>query len=217
MAARHSFYDILGVTQDATPDEVRKAYKRKVLQTHPDKLALDATESQKRYAEARFREVCHAFEILNDPAKRHVYDNGLNYLRARTIHEELQAKLARERAEWARQSQQRQEERMRNMKEEIKRASEERYQETLRKADANYRERMRVMEEELRLNKENARKAAEHARKEEPQPQADSLALAEEILKQMRQMTPEWETRKQAALRRQAERTNSQDNVRFAR
>jgi curved DNA-binding protein CbpA len=51
-------------------EQVRRAFKRKALETHPDKLL--ASDHEKKAAEARFCKVREAFEVLNDPQKRRV-------------------------------------------------------------------------------------------------------------------------------------------------
>lgn len=77
MAVGLTLYDVLGVTPDATTEDVRKAYKLKALETHPDKLEPTATERQRRAAEGKFRNVCDAFEVLSDPIKRKAYDERI--------------------------------------------------------------------------------------------------------------------------------------------
>jgi len=59
-----SYYDVLGVPRDTTPEQIRKAYKRKAHEHHPDKGG-DHNE---------FVLIQHAYEILSDPNKRAVYD-----------------------------------------------------------------------------------------------------------------------------------------------
>ncbi|EKM49929.1 uncharacterized protein PHACADRAFT_213711 [Phanerochaete carnosa HHB-10118-sp] len=151
-----TLYDSLGLTPTAPPEAVRKAYKRLVLETHPDKIPLDATDEEKATTEQRFREVYQAFEILGDTAKRRVYDNGLNYLRGRVRMEEMQAKLAREREEWDRQSKLRQEERLRAMRERMRQRQEVeqlRREELRRQYDQRpdeYEEKKQALLEELR-------------------------------------------------------------------
>jgi molecular chaperone DnaJ len=62
------YYEILGVTRDADPDAVKKAYRKLALQFHPDRNQGDAQ------AEEKFKEASEAYEVLSDPEKRQVYD-----------------------------------------------------------------------------------------------------------------------------------------------
>lgn len=62
------YYDVLEVSRTATPDEVKKAYRKKALQFHPDK------NPNNKDAEKRFKEVSEAYEVLSDERKRQVYD-----------------------------------------------------------------------------------------------------------------------------------------------
>lgn len=128
------------------------------------------------------------------------YDNGLEYFQRRgnvQVNEMqtklAQAKLARERAEWARQAEVRHQERMRVLREEVL-ASRRRYQETLAKAELRYQERVRALEEEL-----TARREAE--RREEASMRGETYDMAEEMLQQLRNLNPEWELRKKEVLR----------------
>ena len=69
-----NLYDILGVSKDATQDEIKKAYKKLSLKYHPDKHTTDTPEEQKKYEEL-FKDVAHAYEILGNKEKREQYDN----------------------------------------------------------------------------------------------------------------------------------------------
>ncbi|MFO7873478.1 MAG: molecular chaperone DnaJ [Bacteroidales bacterium] len=66
--AKKDYYDILGVSKDASPEEIKKAYRKMALKYHPDKNPGDET------AEARFKEAAEAYEVLGNPEKRSRYD-----------------------------------------------------------------------------------------------------------------------------------------------
>ncbi|KAI9184556.1 DnaJ- protein scj1 [Blastocladiella emersonii ATCC 22665] len=62
------YYALLGVPRDANKRQISKAYKKLALKWHPDKNPGD------KEAEAKFVEASHAYEVLNDPEKRRIYD-----------------------------------------------------------------------------------------------------------------------------------------------
>jgi len=63
-----SYYEILDTTIDATIDDIKKAYKKKALQWHPDR------NKGSQEAEDKFKEVSLAYQVLSDPVKRKTYD-----------------------------------------------------------------------------------------------------------------------------------------------
>ena len=64
------YYALLGVARDANEAEVKKAYRRLAMQHHPDRVAA----AEKDAAEAKFKEITEAYEVLRDPDKRAAYD-----------------------------------------------------------------------------------------------------------------------------------------------
>src|SRR3954466_8717446 len=65
---KRDFYEVLGVKRDASPDEIKKAYRQLALKNHPDKNPGDPE------AEQRFKEGAEAYEVLSDQGKRQSYD-----------------------------------------------------------------------------------------------------------------------------------------------
>ncbi|MDR1456989.1 MAG: molecular chaperone DnaJ [Puniceicoccales bacterium] len=62
------YYDLLGVSRDASAEEIKKAYRKKAVQYHPDKNQGDKS------AEEKFKRIAHAYEVLGNPQKRTTYD-----------------------------------------------------------------------------------------------------------------------------------------------
>jgi len=62
------YYDLLGVTREATPEELKKAYRQLAMKHHPDRNSGD------RASEEKFKEISHAYSILSDAEKRGHYD-----------------------------------------------------------------------------------------------------------------------------------------------
>ena len=68
------YYATLGISRDASPDDIQKAYRQLARKYHPDKNPDDAS------AKKKFQEVQAAFEVLSDAEKRKLYDQyGSHY------------------------------------------------------------------------------------------------------------------------------------------
>lgn len=68
MAEKRDYYEVLGVSKEATPEELKKAYRKLALQYHPDRNPGD------KEAEEKFKEAAEAYEVLSNPDKRARYD-----------------------------------------------------------------------------------------------------------------------------------------------
>ncbi len=80
-----TLYDTLGVREDATDDEIKRAYRRAAMKAHPDRNV-----GHEASAHARFQEIKEAYAILSDPVQRRVYD---------AVYAEEMSRLARRREE----------------------------------------------------------------------------------------------------------------------
>ncbi len=68
--AKRDFYEVLGVPKNASDDDIKKSYRKLAMKFHPDRNQGDAAKD----AEAKFKEVKEAYEMLSDPQKRAAYD-----------------------------------------------------------------------------------------------------------------------------------------------
>ena len=66
--SKRDYYEVLGVSKDASERDIKKAYKRLAMKYHPDRTAGD------KELETKFKEVKEAYEILTDDQKRQMYD-----------------------------------------------------------------------------------------------------------------------------------------------
>src|SRR5438445_1237210 len=73
MAATKDYYQVLGVPETATVDEIKRAFRRLAKQHHPDR------NPGKPQAAERFKEINEAHDVLSDPAKRKQYDQLRRY------------------------------------------------------------------------------------------------------------------------------------------
>ena len=67
MATKRDFYEILGVSKNASPEELKKSYRNLARKHHPD---IDKSEG----AEKKFKEINEAYQVLSDPQKKSAYD-----------------------------------------------------------------------------------------------------------------------------------------------
>ena len=67
MPTKRDYYDVLGVSRNASLEEIKKAYRKLALEWHPDR-------NKSPEAEERFKEINEAYEVLSDPEKRAAYD-----------------------------------------------------------------------------------------------------------------------------------------------
>jgi DnaJ family protein C protein 7 len=73
---RKDYYKILEIPKDADAETIRKAYRKAALRWHPDKNS--ETEEKKTMAEAKFKDITEAHEVLSDDQKRRRYDSGVD-------------------------------------------------------------------------------------------------------------------------------------------
>ena len=69
MPKKRDYYEVLGVSKNATRDDIKKAYRRLAREYHPDVSKLD-----RKIAEEKFKELSEAYEVLVDDEKRKLYD-----------------------------------------------------------------------------------------------------------------------------------------------
>ena len=68
MTTKRDYYEVLGISRDATDEQIKKAFRKLAFQYHPD-------HNHDPGAEAQFKEINEAYEILSDSERRHAYDS----------------------------------------------------------------------------------------------------------------------------------------------
>jgi len=171
-----NFYEVLEIQKTASQEEVRKAYKKKALETHPDKAV--SPEKVKELAAAKFRDVHEAFQVLNDPYQRRAYDIRIKInsdvpTKSPVQFDEEHIALMKDREEWARQATQRR------------------------------KERIKVLDE-ARKARDTSRKTQEDHQKQEYS--YGYKEILDQMLGNLYRLNPEWEIRKEQVHRRKAKR-----------
>jgi curved DNA-binding protein len=83
--AEMDYYQILGVSRDATNDEIKKAYRKLAMKYHPDKAKGD-----KKQAEEKFKQISEAYAVLSNPEKKKEYDEfGSQAFKAKFSQEDI--------------------------------------------------------------------------------------------------------------------------------
>ncbi|UGQ47462.1 DnaJ domain-containing protein [Massilia endophytica] len=67
-----NLYNVLGIAPNASEDEIKKVYRSLAMRYHPDR-------NQEPGADARFKAIAKAYEVLSDPVKREEYNQSLNH------------------------------------------------------------------------------------------------------------------------------------------
>ena len=70
MTVKHDYYEVLGVSRNASPKEIEEAYRKLAVQNHPDRVPPE----KKNEAREKFKEISEAYAVLSDANKRKQYD-----------------------------------------------------------------------------------------------------------------------------------------------
>ncbi|KAJ3509848.1 hypothetical protein NMY22_g16157 [Coprinellus aureogranulatus] len=196
-----TLYDVLGVKSDAEPDEIRKAYRKRVLETHPDKLDIDVGVQEKQASEREFRKVkpsnTSAAEMTTGQTQGtrttspwstvftflQRYDALLALKTDPDLISEYSAKRTADRREWARQQEEMVQRRIDAFRMKMQ-------MERLQKEEAKRLEK--------EMEKEMEKKAVEEEKQEKVQEQVNEVA---DTLRAMFDANPEFAARREAVLR----------------
>src|SRR3989338_3118287 len=74
MKAQKDYYQVLGLSENSSPDDIKKAYRKLAVKHHPDKNLSNSKE-----AEAKFKEISEAYYVLSDEKRRAQYDQMRRY------------------------------------------------------------------------------------------------------------------------------------------
>ena len=69
----NNYYELLGITRNATPEDIKRAFRKLAMQYHPDR-----NPSREKWANEKFKQINEACEVLSDPDKRATYDTQLD-------------------------------------------------------------------------------------------------------------------------------------------
>lgn len=70
MASKKDYYEVLGITKNASAEDIKKAYRKLAREHHPDMVK----DTDKKHAEERFKEINEAYQVLGDSEKKKMYD-----------------------------------------------------------------------------------------------------------------------------------------------
>ena len=77
-ARNRDYYKILGIDRNATPEQIKKAYRKMALKWHPDRNS--ESEQSKKVAQRKFEDIGDAYAVLSDPKKKQMFDMGVDPL-----------------------------------------------------------------------------------------------------------------------------------------
>lgn len=86
-----NYYQILDISHDASPEDIKKTFRRLALRYHPDRNPENIKE-----AEARFKEINEAYEVLGDEIRRRQYDRIITLLRTIPVEDDIHQNMSSE-------------------------------------------------------------------------------------------------------------------------